>query len=71
VPFDLNRLEVTGAATRLEEVAHDTARGFAHADFSPSGIFAFRTGGITGLSNCSMAGQRGKNGIAWSRSGAL
>ena len=31
VQFDLNRLEVTGAATRLEEVSADTCRGFAQA----------------------------------------
>src|SRR5262249_36754176 len=60
VPFDLNRLEVTGEATRLEEVAHDTARGFAQADFSPSGIFAFRTGGTTGLSTVQWLDSVGK-----------
>jgi serine/threonine-protein kinase len=46
VPFDPNRLEVTGPATRLEEVSYDTPRGFAQADFSPTGIAAFRTDGI-------------------------
>ena len=58
--FDLNRLEVTGTATRLEEVGHDTARGFAQADFSPSGIFAFRTGGTTELSTVQWLDSAGK-----------
>ena len=50
VPFDLKRLHVTGAATRLGEVAADIPRGFAQFDFSAAGIFAFRTHGGQGLS---------------------
>jgi serine/threonine-protein kinase len=48
--FDLNRWEVSGAATLLEEVSTDTSRGVAQIDFSRSGILAFRTGGTEGLS---------------------
>jgi Tol biopolymer transport system component/tRNA A-37 threonylcarbamoyl transferase component Bud32 len=59
-PFDLNRLEITGAATRLEEVGQDTARGFAQADFSPSGVFAFRMGGTTELSTVQWLDSAGK-----------
>jgi serine/threonine-protein kinase len=49
VPFDLDRLEVRGEATALQEVSSDNARAFAQFDISPGGILAFRTGGgITG-----------------------
>ena len=49
VPFDPDRLEVRGAATRLEEVSSNTSRGFAQVDFSRSGTLAYRTGGTEGL----------------------
>jgi hypothetical protein len=49
-PFDPNRLEVAGAAARLEEVSTDPSRGYAQVDFSLSGTFAFRSGGTLGLS---------------------
>jgi Tol biopolymer transport system component len=49
-PFDPKRLRLTGAATRLGEVAADTPRGFAQVDFSTGGIFAFRTRGGQGRS---------------------
>jgi serine/threonine-protein kinase len=48
--FDEKRLRVTGAATRLEEVAADIPRGFAHVDFSTAGICALRTRGGQGFS---------------------
>jgi serine/threonine-protein kinase len=60
VPFDLNRLEVAGAATRLEEVSTNTIRGFAQTDFSPSGIFVFRTGATEGLSTVHWLDSAGK-----------
>jgi serine/threonine-protein kinase len=50
VPFDLKRLTVTGAATRIQEVSYDSARGFAQIDSSPGGMFAFREGGSDRLS---------------------
>ena len=50
VPFDLDRLEVRGAATQLEDVSSDTPRGSAQIDFSRSGILAYRTGGTELLS---------------------
>jgi serine/threonine-protein kinase len=49
-PFHLKHLQLTGGPTRLAEVAADTPRGFAQVDFSPAGIFAFRTHGGQGLS---------------------
>jgi serine/threonine-protein kinase len=60
VPFDLSRLEVTGAPTRLEEVSTDTSRGFAQADFSQSGIFSFRTGGSKGVGSICWLDRAGK-----------
>jgi serine/threonine-protein kinase len=60
VPFDSNRLAVQGPATRLEEVATDTSRGFAQVDFSPSGILAFRSGGNEGLSTFQWLDSSGK-----------
>jgi serine/threonine-protein kinase len=49
-PFDLNRLEITGAAVRLEEASTDISRGFAQIDISQSGMLALRSGGAVGLS---------------------
>jgi Tol biopolymer transport system component len=43
-PFDLNRLQLTGAARRLEDVADDIPIGFAQVDFSATGICALRSG---------------------------
>jgi serine/threonine-protein kinase len=60
VPFDLKRLTVTGAATRIEEVSYDSPRGFAQADFSPGGIFAFRVGGSERLSTLEWLDSAGK-----------
>jgi len=40
-PFDLKRFQITGAATRLEEVASDIPIGFAQVDFSAAGICVF------------------------------
>lgn len=59
-PLDLKRLEVTGVATRLDDVSTNSARGFAQADFSPSGIFLFRTGGSEGLSTVHWLDASGK-----------
>jgi serine/threonine-protein kinase len=44
-PFDEKHLRVTGAATRLGDVAADTPIGFAQVDFSAAGICALRTRG--------------------------
>ena len=44
-PFDVTRLQVTGAAARLGEVAADIPIGFAQVDFSAAGICALRTRG--------------------------
>ncbi len=49
VPFDLERLEVRGAATLLEAVSISPALGFGQLDFSRSGTLAYRTGGTEGL----------------------
>jgi len=49
VPFDPDRLEVRGAATRLAEVSINPALGSAQLDFSRSGTLAYRTGGREGL----------------------
>jgi serine/threonine-protein kinase len=49
-PFDLDRLEVRGAATPvLEDMSNDTNLGFAQVDLSRSGTLAYRTGGTEGL----------------------
>jgi serine/threonine-protein kinase len=44
-PFDEKRLQVTGAAARLGEVAADIPIGFAQVDFSAAGICALRVRG--------------------------
>jgi serine/threonine-protein kinase len=49
VPFDLDRWEVRGAATLLEEVSNNPNLGFGQLDFSRSGTLAYRTGGTEGL----------------------
>jgi serine/threonine-protein kinase len=49
VPFDLERLEVRGAATPLEAVSINPTLGFGQLDFSRSGTLAYRTGGTEGL----------------------
>ncbi len=49
-PFDVKRLQITGSATRLGEVAADIPRGFAQYDFAVAGILASRTHGGQGLS---------------------
>jgi Tol biopolymer transport system component/predicted Ser/Thr protein kinase len=46
--FDLDRLQVRGAATRLWEVANNPNLGFAEIDFSRNGTLAYRTGGSGG-----------------------
>jgi serine/threonine-protein kinase len=53
--FDLDRLEVRGAATALQEVSSDNSRAFAQFDVSPGGILAFRTGG----------GMTGRGSLDW------
>lgn len=50
VPFDLDRLEVRGPATMLQEVSSDPIFGYAQIDFSPSGVMAYRKGRALGLS---------------------
>lgn len=49
VPFDLDRLEVRGAAIQLEEVSSDPTFGIAQIDFSRSGTLAYRSGRTAGL----------------------
>jgi hypothetical protein len=48
-PFDLDRLEVRGAARPLEEVSSNTTVGSAQFDFSVSGTLAYRSGRTEGL----------------------
>jgi serine/threonine-protein kinase len=60
VPFNLDRLEVTGPATRLDEVSVDLSRGFAELDFSPSGILAYRAGEVVGLGSVRWLDAAGK-----------
>ena len=49
VPFDLERLEVRGTPTPLQEqVAYSTNYGFAQLDFSRSGTLMYRSGGAGG-----------------------
>src|SRR5262249_13896553 len=45
VPFDLDRLEVRGAAVHVGEVASNPNLGFAEFDFSGTGTVAYRAGG--------------------------
>jgi Tol biopolymer transport system component/predicted Ser/Thr protein kinase len=49
VPFDVNRLEVRGQATVLDEVSGDQTIGFAQIDFSRTGTAAYRSGRIEEL----------------------
>jgi serine/threonine-protein kinase len=44
-PFDFVRRQLTGAATRLGDVAADIPIGFAQVDFSADGVCAIRTRG--------------------------
>lgn len=48
VPFDLDRLEVRGPATSLQEVSSDPTLGSAQIDFSRSGTIAYRSGRTEG-----------------------
>jgi eukaryotic-like serine/threonine-protein kinase len=49
VPFDVDRLEITGPAVRLESVSSNPNLGSAQMDFSRNGTFVYRTGGTEGL----------------------
>ncbi len=49
IPFDLERLEVRGAATLLEEVSSNPNLGSVQLDFSRSGTLVLRSGGTEGL----------------------
>jgi len=49
VPFDLDRLEVQGTATPLQEVSSNPNLGSAQLDFSRTGTLVYRTGGTEGL----------------------
>ncbi len=60
VPFDLDRLELQGAATPLEEVSSNPNVGSAQLDFSRSGILAYRTGGTEGLRTMQWLDSTGK-----------
>jgi serine/threonine-protein kinase len=60
VPFDLERLEVRGAATRLGEVANNPNLGFAEIDFSRNGTLAYRAGGAEGLRTVQWVDSGGK-----------
>jgi serine/threonine-protein kinase len=60
VPFDPDKLEVRGSATRVEEVASNPNMGFAQADFSSNGRFAYRAGGPEGLRTLQWVDDTGK-----------
>lgn len=49
VPFDLDRLEVRGAAMLLEEIASNSIFGSAQLDFSRNGTLVYRKGGTEAL----------------------
>jgi serine/threonine-protein kinase len=60
VPFDLDRLEVRGAPTLLEEVSGNPTFGSAQLDFSQSGTLAFRTGGAEAMRTIHWADSAGR-----------
>jgi serine/threonine-protein kinase len=60
LPFDLNRLEVRGAAARLGEVASEPNLGFGQLDFSHNGTFAYQSGGSQGLRTLEWLDSAGK-----------
>jgi serine/threonine-protein kinase len=59
-PFDLDRLELRGAATSLEAVASNLNLGFAELDFSRSGTLAYRAGRTVGLTTIQWLDGAGK-----------
>jgi serine/threonine-protein kinase len=60
VPFDPERLEVRGTATRLEQVPSNPNVGFAQIDFSRTGILAYRIGGAERSRTIQWLDARGK-----------
>src|SRR5260370_12635869 len=70
VPFDLDRLELQGAATLLEEVSSNPNLGSAQLDFSRSGILAYRTGGDAGLRTIQWLDRTGEERSLWYGRGA-
>jgi Tol biopolymer transport system component len=60
VPFDLERLEVRGAATLLNEVSTNPSLGFAQFDFAANGTSVYRTGGTESLRTIQWLDEAGK-----------
>jgi Tol biopolymer transport system component len=60
IPFDLERLEVRGTATLLEEVASSSNLGFAQFDFARNGTLVYRTGRSEGLRTIQWLDRSGK-----------
>jgi hypothetical protein len=61
VPFDLNRLEVYGKPTMLEEVSSNQAIGFAQIGFSQTGTVAYRNFRAEALMSIQWLDQAGYN----------
>lgn len=60
VLFDLDRLEVRGAATPLMEISSNPSLGTAQLDFSRNGTLAYRTGGTEVLRTMQWVDAAGK-----------
>jgi serine/threonine-protein kinase len=60
VPFDLDRLEVRGAARRLMEVWSNPNLGSAQLDYSHTGTLVYRSGGTEGLRTIQWLDETGK-----------
>jgi serine/threonine-protein kinase len=60
VPFDLDRQQVHGSPTLLEEVSSDSTVGSAQIDFSRSGTIAYRSGRTEGLRSLQWLDSTGK-----------
>jgi serine/threonine-protein kinase len=65
VPFDLERLEVRGSATRLMEVSSNPNLAYGEIDFSRTGMLAYRTGGDEGLRTIRWLDADGKSAPLW------
>ncbi len=71
VPFDLDRLEVQGPPSLLQEVSSDSNFGSAQIDFSRNGTIAFRSGRSEGRRTIQWLNAAGTDGIPRGRAGPV
>src|SRR5207244_347673 len=69
VPFNMDRLEVWGAAIPVGEISSNTNIGSAQLDFSRSGILAYRSGRTEELKTIQWLDAEGKTTAFWKEAG--